>query len=113
VAPKLIDLTEGFERTACQIVGGQGCRKRDRSDYDSSPEQPIQDMTQHLYSAEPDHGCDWFVNDIMYQSQEVVSGEDFQSQLLQSSDMWMAPMNLDWGDWSEYIGRMPVQGQMW
>ena len=91
----------------------QDCRKRSRSDYDDSPpEQPVHDMTQHMYSTEPDPTCDWFVNDVMYASQEMVTGEDFQSQLLQSSDMWMAPTNLDWGDWLEYIGRMPVQGQM-
>jgi hypothetical protein len=112
VAPKLIDITEGFERTASEMVV-QDCRKRSRSDYDDSPpEQPVHDMTQHMYSTEPDPTCDWFVNDVMYASQEIVTGEDFQSQLLQSSDMWMAPTNLDWGDWLEYIGRMPVQGQM-
>src|SRR5271170_1029942 len=52
VAPKLIDITEGFERTASQIVFQDQCRKRDRSDYDTSPERHMQDMTQQMYSAE-------------------------------------------------------------
>ena len=112
VAPKLIDLTEGFERTASQIVVVQDSRKRNRSEYDASPEQPMHDITQQMYSAEPDPACDWLVNDVLYSSQGMMSGEEFQSQLMQSSDMWMAPASLDWGDWLEYIGRMPVQGKM-
>jgi hypothetical protein len=101
VADKLIELTEGFERTACRVIGQEDCHKRTR------------DTTPPVYSEEeqPTYAAmaagDWLTNDFL-DSTHSMNGSDFQAQLLQSSDMWMAPASLDWGNWLEYIGRMPI-----
>lgn len=103
MADKLIELTEGFERTACGIIGQEYCRKRNR---DITP--PPSEEQQAMY---PVMDTDWLTNDFL-DSTHTMNGSDFQAQLLQSSDMWMAPTSLDWGDWLEYIGRMPVQERL-
>jgi hypothetical protein len=101
VADKLIELTQGFERTACRVIGQEYCRKRTR---DTTP--PV-----HSEEEQPKYAAmvafDWLTNDFL-DSTHTMNGSDFQAQLLQSSDMWMTPTSLDWGNWLEYIGRMPI-----
>jgi hypothetical protein len=103
VAGKLIALTEGFERTASAVVG-QETRKRSR---DYTP-PPIVEETMQPSFADADTTSEWFSHEFL-ESTQALNDSDFQAQLMEGSDLWMAPATLDWDDWVEYIGRMPVQ----
>jgi hypothetical protein len=102
VADRLIEVTQGFETTASSMIG-QEPRKRMRENTPYSNEQ-----TQTAYP-ESDM-ADWLSNDLFGGFQ--ASGSDFQAQLLQTSDMWMAPVSLDWSDWLDSIEKMPVQERL-
>jgi hypothetical protein len=100
VVERLIEVTEGFEAKASSMIG-QECKKRNRENTPESTEQSAQTASSCLDTS------DWLSNDLFDSFQ--VNGSDFQTQLLQTSDMWMAPVTSDWTDWLESIEKMPVQ----
>ena len=61
---------------------------------------------QQIYAAK--ETGDWLTKDLAH----IMNGGDFQAELLQSPDTWIAAARFGWWDWLEYIGRMPAQERM-